>query len=282
MRTLVLAALLVAARPAFGEDRIPAMKAMFDAQTKTLMSLDDASRKAFKATLTADALVSWNGERPIADFVAWNAVPAQKVIVAGVRYGWAGAWGWIVADLRITYTWYAEPEGAGDPHPKPETHAYRWAALVVPDGAGVKTKVLWAAQAQSDHALLAMNYVQALVPLASPSPNVAVLAKPSAIVAHLAKDAATSVLGTSEDDRGLGPADAKKLVAGWSKLALEVVDTRDDHDKAMYEPFELAVGDASVAWAKMRMKLPGKPTWYPLQGFVILRKSEIVALVYGS
>jgi hypothetical protein len=30
------------------------------------------------------------------------------------------------------------------------------------------------------------------------------------------------------------------------------------------------------------MKLPGKPKWYPLEGFVILRKGEIVALVYGS
>jgi hypothetical protein len=281
MRTLV-AVLLVVACPAFAEDRIAAMKVMFAAQTNTLKSTDDASDKAFKATLTRDALVTWNGERPRADFGSWNAVPADEVVVAGVKYGWAGAWGWIVADLRITYTWYAEPEGAGNPHPTPETHAYRWAALVVPDGAGVKTKVLWVAQGQSDHALMVMNYVQELVPMASPSPNVALLAKPSAIVAHLAKDAATSVLGTSEADRGLGPADAKKLVSGWSKLALEVVDTRDDHDKSMYETFELAVGDAAVAYAKLRMKLPGKPKWYPLEGVVILRKGEIVALVYGS
>ena len=62
------------------------MKAMFAAQTKTLKSTDDASDKAFKATVTLDALVSWNGERPRADFGSWNAVPADEVVVALV-YG---------------------------------------------------------------------------------------------------------------------------------------------------------------------------------------------------
>jgi hypothetical protein len=95
--------------------------------------------------------------------------------------------------------------------------------------------------------------VQQLVPIASPSPHVAVLAKPSA--------------------------EANKL---GSKVTLEVVDSPDEHDKPYYEPFELTVGDGSVAWAKMRMKLAGKPTWFPLEGFVILRKSIIIALVYGS
>jgi hypothetical protein len=75
---------------------------------------------------------------------------------------------------------------------------------------------------------------------------------------------------------------AKKLVGGWSRFALEVVDTPDDHEKPYYQPFELAIGDGAIAWAKMRMKLPGKRAWYPLEGFAILRKGEIVALVYGS
>jgi hypothetical protein len=279
MRTFVLACLIALARPAFADDakRLASMKAMFDVQTKSLMQLDD--NKLLKTTLTADALASFNGERPIANFTEWNAVPAQKVAVVGMKSGWAGAWGWIVADLRITYTWYAEPEGAGDPHPLPETHAYRWAAVVVPDGAGVKTKVLWLAQGQSTSATLAMNYVQDLVPIASPPANVALLAKPGA---RLATDPATTVLGTTQDEQGFGPAAAKKLVGGWSRLALEVVDTPDDHEKPYYQPFELAIGDGAIAWAKMRMKLPGKRAWYPLEGFAILRKGEIVALVYGS
>src|SRR5690348_17651558 len=60
----------------------------------------------------------------------------------------------------------------------------------------------------------------------------------------------------------------------YTTLFRSVVDTLDDHDKPMYETFELAVGDAAVAYAKLRMKLPGKPKWYPLEGFVILRSEE--------
>jgi len=282
MRAAVIACLLLFARPALADDaakRLAAIKTMFDAQTKSFIADDD---NAFKATLTPDALVAFGGDYPRTDFSQWNAVRAQKIVVAASKMGWAGTWGWLVAELRITYTWYAEPAGAGNPHPTPETHTYHYAALVVADGAGVKSKALRMTQTRSDSYLSSSDEVQTLLPIASPPPNIALLAKPAAIAAQLAKDPATSVLGTSEGDRGFGATDAKHLVAGWSKLVIEVVDTPDAHDK----PVEVTVGDGAVAWAKLRMKLPGKPKWYAIDGFAILRKvgdrSEIVALVYGT
>jgi hypothetical protein len=286
MRSLIIVCLLAVSHPALADDtasRLAAIKTMFDAQTKSFQTLDD---EAFKATLTSDALVAFGSNYPRDDYGSWNLVRAQKVVIVASKSGWAGTWGWIAAELRITYTWYAEPEGAGDPHPKPETHTYRFVALVVPDGAGVKAKVLRMAQTTPDKELSASNHAQDLLPIASPPANVALLAQPNAIVALLAKDPATSVLGTSDAERGFGAAAAKRLVARWSKLTLEVVDTPDEHEKLSYKPVELTVGEGAIAWAKLRMKLPGKPTWYPIDAFGVFRKvgdhSEIVALMYTA
>jgi hypothetical protein len=288
MRSLVVLCLLALARPASADEaarRVAAITAMFAAQTASFRTYD-RDDKAFKATLTPDALVAFDRDYPRPDFGRWNVVSASKVVVVASQAGWAGTWGWLAAELRITYTWYAEPEGAGDPHPKPETHTYHWLALVVPDGAGVKTRALRLVEAKADRELVDSDYAQVLVPTASPPAHLALLTQPKALAARLASDPATSVLGTGPGERGLGAAAARRLVKGWSRLTLEAVDPPADQDASFYQPVELTVGDASIVWGRLRMKLPGKPRWYPIDAFAVLRTVgdhlEIVALMYGA
>jgi hypothetical protein len=175
---------------------------------------------------------------------------------------------------------------AVEAHAKPEPDTIHWLALFVPDGAGVKTKVMAIAGTKPDKALVEYNYAQALVPRSSTSTLVALLAQPAALAKQLASDPATTVFGTSENDRGLGAASAKKLVGSWSKLVLEVVDTPEADRKHDYEPLEVKVGDATAAWARLRMKLPGHKSWIPVDVFAIARKTssgdEIVAIAYDA
>ena len=168
---------------------------------------------------------------------------------------------------------YAEPEGAGDPHPTPETHAYHLVELIVPDGKGVKAKVFELLRTTADSSLFHTNETDTLVPPKQTTPAIAMLADPGA---HLSDDPATGVVGTSPGDRGFGLAAAKKLVGSWNKLAFEVVDTKD----YQWEPAEIAAGDAKIVWARMRMKMRG--VWYPLWGFGIVRDNKLVVLAYDG
>jgi hypothetical protein len=112
------------------------------------------------------------------------------------------------------------------------------------------------------------------------SDNVKLLAQP-----QLAKDPATTVLGSSDKDRGFGVVAAQKLVKSWSKLTMEILDTKIDRNKASFTPLDFEVGDATIVWAQVRLKLATKPTWYTLSAFAIERKTatgkEIVALAYS-
>lgn len=291
MRTsLVVLALASLASPALADDsaaRVAAARTMLATQTNALVKGDDA---AFRATLTPDALISTGGEaprpaRPREGFAITLTTP-RRIAVAGSTVGWAGTWGWVAAELRVTWQMYAEPEGAGDPNPRPRTDVFHWFALVVADGDTVKTRALQVTSTVADRDLVEYDYAQGLVPMASPSPQVSVLAQPAAIATALASDPATAVFGSSARDRGLGAAAARKLVRGWSKLALEVVDSDVARDRDRYRPLELTIGDAKVVWARLRMKLKGKQRWVPLQAFAIMRQAgerwEIVALGYAA
>jgi hypothetical protein len=174
----------------------------------------------------------------------------------------------------------------GDPNPQPKDEVYHWIELVVADGDSVKGKALGIYGAEPDTTLRKYNYVQQLPPIESPPPILAALADAKRLPTLLAKDAATSVFGTSDTEAGLGVTAARKLVSGWSKLVIEVVGTKDDHDKLFYTPVEITVGDAVVTWGRMRMKLPNNPVWFELDGFGIARKTatglEFVALADAS
>jgi hypothetical protein len=95
MRSFVLALVITtAARTASADDdavRASAVKAMLEAQGKAIVADDVA---AFKATLTADALVSLNGDAPDKDVSLRGGDKTYSVTVASSKIGWAGTWGW--------------------------------------------------------------------------------------------------------------------------------------------------------------------------------------------
>jgi hypothetical protein len=276
MKALVILVLL--AHAAHADDRTGAVKAMLEVQRKALL---DGNDDAFKATFTSDAVVSLSGDKPDDAIQTWKGSLIMKKLAFGdVQIGWNGTWGWVAADVHRTSVLIAASVEAGS---KPAPGTMHWVELVVADGKGVKGKVLWTAATIADKNLSAYNYAQELVPRASPPAIVAQLAKPAE--AKLASDAATSVLGTSDGDRGLGVAAANKLVASWNKLAIEVVEPAKGQryvDPKDYEPLVVTAGDATAAWASLRMKLPGKNEWIPIHGFVIARGSEIVAVAYSA
>ena len=287
-RALVVLVVCLVPRLVHADDKVnlAAMNALFKAQTDSFKSSDEDK---FKRTVTADALVSWSGgDYPRSDYSSWNVVTADKVKIVSSKSAWSGSFGWVAADLEITYTWYAEPEGAGDPNPKPETHGYHYVGVFVLDGKTVKAKVVHMVATKSDKDLTAYNTTQTQPLLASPSANVALLTQPKELAARMSADAATTVFGTSDADKAHGGTAAKKLVGRWAKLTLQVLDTdsKNKNDKIFYTPVEVSVGDATVVWARLRMQFAGKKDWYPLDGFAVLRKvgdkSEIVALQFGS
>jgi len=265
--------------------RLAAAKAMFDAQRKALTKDDDA---AFGATLAKDAVVSWGSELPTADFtMKLTFVAPSKITVTTSKIGWAGTWGWLTADVRATWTMYAEPEGAGDPHPKPQTDTIHWVAFLVADGEAVKTRALFTSHTVPDKELPENNFIQdELEPEPSPPARVAALTQPATLAKELSKDPATTVFVTGPSERGFGPAAAKKLLSSWGKLTLEVATTKKKESKDDYKVTELVVGDAVVSYARIRLKLPGQKQWTLVNGFSIARKTdaghEVVALAYSA
>jgi hypothetical protein len=278
---------LMRAAVAGDDKRIAATKALLATQVDLWRHGNGTDGiEKFAATMTADGRLARNGDWLRPDLMLAPPYNISKLAITATQIGWSGSWGWVVAEIKLTSRMYAEPAGAGDPHPQPKDEVYHWIELVVADGDSVKGKALGIYSAQPDTSLETYNSVQKLPPIESPPPVLAALADAKQLPGLLAKDAATSVLGTSDREAALGIAAARKLVAGWSKLVIQVVGTNDDHDKLFYTPVEISVGDAIVTWGRLRMKLPNNPAWYELDGFGIARKTttgfEFVALAYAS
>jgi hypothetical protein len=280
---LALVCLLALAGVARADDRTAAVKAMIETQRKALLEGND---DAFKATFTSDGVLATGG-RPSDLVRTWGGVDSvTQVKIVDSKIGWSGSWGWVAIEARVTSVLIA---AAVEARAKPEPATFHWVALVVSSGDGVKTKAMALSRTHPDKGLSTYNYVQELVPRVK-SPLLAdALAHPPQLVKLLAADAATSVFGTSPNDRGLGAAAAKKLVAGWSKVALEVVETAKGQqyvDPKDYEPFELDLGDAKFSWARLRMKLPGQKDGVLVNATAIARKTangfEIVAADYAA
>ena len=279
---VVLFVILASSRPAHAEDpHVAAIRTLLGAQTKAWRNSDD---KAFAALLAPGALIDTN-DYPRTDYVMQPPYGIRKFAISASKIGWAGTWGWVAAEIKLTSQRYAEPAGMGDPNPKPENETYHWIAMVVADGAAVKTKALVVRKAIPDNYLVEYDVVQNLLPVASPPALVAVLQQPSVLASKLSSDPSTAALGSSPGEFALGPADAKKLAGRWAKLALQVVDTPDKDSKVSYKPIELVIGDGAFVWAKVRMKLPGAKRWIELAGFAIARRLgdgwELVVLGYG-
>ena len=254
--------------PSDAKARIAAMEKMFAAQTKAWLAGDKA---AYQATLTSDALTGIVGGLNKNFFML--ARPT-KLEVRTKKLGWGGGWGWIAAELRLT-----TPD---DETKKSVVTVRHYTAFVVPDGDGVKTRLLELEFVKPDSELDATEEV---VAAETPDAKVALLAQPATLAKNLSKDPATSVVGSAERDRGYGRAAAAKLLGGWSKLSLEIADTTAPHYKSLYTPVVVTAGDGVAIWARLRMKLPKGKEWVDITGFLIGKqigdRIEVVALSYG-
>jgi hypothetical protein len=269
------AGLCLAASPArAGDARTRAVLAHLTAQTRALVR-EDAD--GFRATLTADARVAFDTAEPTRDAaderVMWTFPPLKKIVVGRTRIGWAGDWGWVAAELRVTTQMWAEPEGAGDPHPKPETRTYNWLAVVVPDGKGFKTRALFVSKEQPDKDLISDRSPPALSK--TPGELAPLLARPPALAAQLAANPGVVVLGTSAGERGLGRAAARRLLDRWKHLDLVQVGAT----------YEVVHGDLGFAFAEVAMKTRANKDRFDLDAFVVAHRTqagwEIVAVAYG-
>jgi len=290
MRIVVLALLTLGlARSVDADDtvkRVAAIKALLATQVELWRhgnGTDDI--ETFAATMTTDGRIAHNGDWLRPDLSLSPPYNISKLKITATKIGWSGTWGWVTAEIRLTSRMYAEPEGAGDPHPKPENEVYHWIELVVADGDGVKGKALGIYSAKPDSALAAYSEDQKRPVIASPPALLAALADPKRLPAVLAKDPATTVFGTSAREAALGPTAARKLVGSWSKVRMEVVGHNDESSKLFFTPVELTVDDATVVWGRLRMKLPNQPKGFLVDGFGIARMTatgfELVAVAYA-
>jgi len=268
------AGLGLAASPArAGDARTRAVLAHLTVQTRALVH-EDAD--AFRATLTADARVAFATTEPTLDAsdAMWNLAPIKKIVVGRTQVGWTADWGWVAAELRVTTQMWAEPEGAGDPHPKPETGTYHWLAVVVPDGKGVKTRALFVTRAQPDKDL--RGYGEPPAPSRTPGELAPLLARPPALAAQLAANPGVVVFGTSAADRGLGRTAARRLLDGWKRLDLVQAGATT----------EVVHGDLGFAFTRVAMKARASKDRVVLDAFVVAHRGasgwEIVAVAYGS
>lgn len=274
LRIPIALALLVALadRAAAAPDpHVTAALAQLAAQGQALAK-GDADR--FRATFTADARVAWDGGTPSAkpdDAEAWwrdGYYSPERFAIKKSQVAWFGTWGVLAAEVRITQRGYAEPAGAGDPDPQPETNTYHWLAVVIADGANVKTRVLQVARVRRDKDLGSADTDPAAAPAGTVAPLVA---QPKLLLAQLASDPNVAVFGTSEAERGLGAAAAKKLLGAWQHLDLiQIGDTG-----------EVVDGDLAFAFAHVGLKLKGQQHRTELQGLVIAHKVASTWQVVG-
>ncbi len=82
-------------------------------------------------------------------------------------------------------------------------------------------------------------------------PLAALLASPKALAAALSTDPHTFVIGSGKDERAIGPAAAKKLLASWAKLSLSIEGKVREVATTTY-----AFAQANLKWTK------GKDTYW--------------------
>ena len=173
----------------------------------------------------------------------------------------------------MTTQMWAEPEGAGDPNPKPETHTYHWLAVVVPVGKGLKTRALFVSRVERDKDLMATSHPPA--PSKTPGELAPLLATPPALAAQLAANPGVVVFGTSAADCGLGRSAARRLLGRWKRLDMVQAGAT----------YEVVHGDLGFAFTQVAMKERASKDWVVLAAFVVAHRSqagwEIVAVAYG-
>ena len=285
MRSLVVTLLLALCGTAVADDtvaRTAEIKKLMRAQADAMIA---DSHDAFDKTLAKDPLVNLqDNQAPNTGYsIQTDLMNPSKVTFGATRIGWAGTWGWVAAEVQLT----------NRPHPEMMQQGRRsvispkmrhWIAVFVLDGGAVKTKFMVLQQTKPDRDLSGFNYVDELPVPDSLGPVAKLLEQPVSAVKLLSKDPATVAFGTSAADRGLGAAAAAKLMKRWGKLSLQVVDSYKGGSSRLDEHFEVTIGDATVAWAQIRMR-PAKPA-IVLTGVAITRKTaagmELLVFAYGA
>lgn len=279
---VTLSLVLAVVKPAWADARdtkarVAAMKQQLGEQLAALRVQD---RKRFEATLTADALVTLGDGAPQQrkELVLQTGVTEpDKITLGKVVAEWEGRWGWAAAE-----TVFVTPP-PGHEGGRPQKWTRYWLALFVADGAAVKTRVLVVSRTAPDKTLAGYNYIAELPMLAKPAPAVALLAQPADLAAQLSPRASTTVFGTSPSDRAYGAAAAKKKLASWKHLKLELVGAKKPDDAKHYAPLELVIGDARFTFARVRF-VRSKPPHVQMSAFAIARRVggtwEHVAVLY--
>ena len=272
---MVVAAWSVVAH-ADDKKRIAQIKAAIDVQAKAIVAGDE---KAFVSTGT-DNLVYGLVEHPLdTNSFQVDLIGVDKIDFATTSIGWSGTFGWAVADVR----WYPQPypEGMkpGDPnHQYTEWNTRRWIAMFVADGDdAVKLRAMRLDPTRDDKNLYGSGDAPLGKARTDLSPMLTFLIQPTLASKALGSDPNVAVYGTAPGDRGVGPKAAKRLLASWTKLTLEISDSSYAH------PVELSGGDGVIVDARIRMK-SGK-YWVPINATAIGHKVgdrwELDALVYG-
>ena len=282
MRSLAIAVILTLSGTAVADDtaaRTAEIKKLMRAQADAMIA---DSSDAFDKTLAQDPLVNLqDNQAPNTGYsIQTDLMNPSKVTFGETRIGWAGTWGWVAAEVQLTNRPHPEWMQSGKMPPKMR----HWIAVFVLEGGAVKTKFMVLQQTKPDKELSGFNYVDELPVPTSLGPVAKLLEQPVAAVKLLSKDPATVAFGTSAADRGFGAAAAAKLMKRWAKLAFQVVDSDKGSISKLDEHFEIAIGDATVAWAQIRMK-PAKPA-IVLTGVAITRKTaagmELLVFAYGA
>jgi hypothetical protein len=249
-----------------------AVARLLDAQ-KAAMLRDEGNDDEIKRVLVTNALISIQR-----DLMTPYSIDRAKPVV-----GWTGACGWVAVEATIRARTHPEMQADGAPPVQPPRR-WHWLELVEADGSAYLTPALALYATSPDSALGngLYNDIKDLPTEPVPSQLTGWLGNPAEAAKHLAADPAVTVYGTSADDRAVGPAAAKQLLASWSKLKLDVVTAKPKSTD--HEHHELAVGDCRVASAYVRMRYQDGALL--LRGFAIAHQTaaglELVALAYAT
>lgn len=208
--------------------------------TAQLAALTDSDEAGLGATFAPDAVVLWPRAEPTVAKSGLDALDEDLVggsphlditkgTIKKLSVGGTADAIVIVAELALTYDG-AEP-GFGRVKGTSVIHAVE---LLVDTGGGA-----WKVVAASFEPVETTDWGSSDEPggipgASSAGPLTPMLAAPTTLAAALDPGAATTVFGTGKGERAIGPAKAKKLLAGWRKLELAIIGAPREVRTATY------------------------------------------------
>ena len=272
--TIVVA--LLASRVAHADARTKALDALVDKQVAAYFKGDE---KGFKAGLAKSGQYSILGLHPRNVVIPDPPDNVEDLKIARRQTAWNGTWGWSIAEVTLT-SWWKKPPAPPDSKRRAET--WHWVTFAVAERGVVKARLVVAAWAQPADKFTYMKWIDDMPAAASPPAIAGLLAHPATLT--LADAPQIALAGSQPSELAMGPAAAKQRLDAWRTTTFQVLDTDVASDKQDYQPVEITVDDAQVAWAPMRWKLPGQTQWMKGSAVLIGKKTKtgtaIVVLAY--